>query len=223
MIMTIRTTTTMMMMMIMTMMMKFEEFDCHGSGQVRLVFVRAPACSITQAELTAKTSNLKSLLSCLIHPPCNSIILGDFNLPKIKWFTLEYPLDGVHDILFEMFSCSGFTQFVTDPTHFSKPANSNTLDLILSNNQVCLNIDEIGTPLSTSDHALIHFSIFDTSSSDVNIVNDINSINLTCYDWSVADYTEINNAIHSIDWHSLFGYNFQQTICGLNLRSCYGQ
>ena len=160
------------------------------------------------SRINSKTSNLKSLLSCLIHPSCNSIILGDFNLPKIKWSNLEYPLDGVHDILFELFSCSGFTQFVTEPTHFSNSANCNILDLILSNNQLCLNIDEIGTPLSTSDHATIHFSIFDTSSSDVNIVKDITSINLTCYDWSAADYAEINNAIHSTDWHSLFGYNF---------------
>ena len=75
-----------------------------GQSKFRFILVyRPPACSITQAELTAKTSNLKSLLSCLIHPSCNSIILGDFNLPKIKWSTLEYPLDGVHDILFELF------------------------------------------------------------------------------------------------------------------------
>ena len=180
-----------------------------GQSKFRFILVyRPPACSSTQAESIAKTSNLKSLLSCLIHPSYNSVILGDFNLPKIKWSTLEYPLDGVHDVLFELFSCSGFTLFVTDPTHITHSANNNILDLILSNNQLCLNIDEIGAPLSTSDHAIIHFSIFDTSSSDVNIVNDINSVNLTCYDWSGADYTEINNAIHSIDWHSLFGYNF---------------
>ena len=98
--------------------------------------------------------------------------------------------------------------FVTDPTHISHSANNNILDLILSNNQLCLNIDEIGTPLSTSDHAIIHFSILDTSSSDANIVNDTNSIDLTCYDWPAANFSEINNAIHSIDWHSLFGYNF---------------
>ena len=30
----------------------------------------------------------------------------------------------------------------------------------------------------------------------------------SCDDWSAADYAEINTAIHSIDWHSLFGYNF---------------
>jgi hypothetical protein len=84
-----------------------------------------------------------------MHPAHNTIILGDFNLPKVKWASSEYPNDGVHDVMFNMFSSAGFTQFVNDATHIVHSVNNNILDLILSNDPMCLNIDDIGAPLGT--------------------------------------------------------------------------
>jgi hypothetical protein len=111
--------------------------------------------------------------------------------------------------MFNMFSSAGFTQFVNDATHIVHSVNNNILDLILSNDPMCLNIDDIGAPLGTSDHATIHFTIFDVNTSNHSISNNDDSINLTCYDWSAADYDAINHAIQLIDWHSLFGHHFQ--------------
>ena len=41
------------------------------------------------------------------------------------------------------------------------------------------------------------------------VVLNGHAIRLTVYNWSAADYDQINVLINSIDWHQLFGFNFE--------------
>ena len=70
----------------------------------------------------------------------------------------------------------------------------------------CINIDSIDPPISTSDHVIINFSI-SVPPSPFSHISD-SAINLTCYDWSAADYVSINRVLDSLDWHLVFGFSF---------------
>ena len=66
----------------------------------------------------------------------------------------------------------------------------------------------IGLTISDSDHATILFSVFSDASINNNISVTDTNIKLTCYNWSAADYSAINDALNTVDWHSLFGFNY---------------
>ena len=72
--------------------------------------------------------------------------------------------------------------------------NNNVLDLILCNNSIGVDIDMLDPPISNSDHAVIHFSVFSDSLTNDSPIPTYTNIKLACYDWSSADYTAINNA-----------------------------
>ena len=180
-----------------------------------IVIYRPPSSSFSSnADLIAKTLVLKKLINNLTHPVINTIIVGDLNLPKINWIDNEYSCDDVHDVLFHCFSSLGYVQFVNGATRFSRLQTENILDIILCNNAISINVDNIGAPISTSDHAIIHFSIFvsNTGSSFTDPPNSPNfgdnKISLPSYDWSSANFEAINNFIETFDWHNLFGYFF---------------
>ena len=77
-------------------------------------------------------ARLLSFLSMFCSPEKEVLLLGDFNLPSIKWNTpdpgAEYlsPLDRS---FYEMFLLSGLTQFVLEGTFFP---SGNILDLVFS-------------------------------------------------------------------------------------------
>ena len=155
-----------------------------NKSKYRFIAVYRPPLSST--DIHVKTTNLKSLIDKLTHPLCNTIIVGDFNLPKINWSENVYPCDGLHDVMYDCFSSLGFIQFVNEPSRISCSGNSNILDLIFCNNSTCVNIDMLDSPICNSDHATIHFSIFaPTTDSVTNSVD--NTIKLTQYNWSAAD------------------------------------
>ena len=160
---------------------------------------------------------MNELITKLTHPCSTNIIVGDFNLPKINWSTLEIANDGVHDVIYNCLSGLGYTQFVQDVTHVTVNGKSNILDLIFSTDSLSVNVDDIDTPLGTSDHAIINFTIL-TPSNEVQSSNLIieptlstpvnTSIDLQIFDLSSADFTVMNDVILNVNWHLLFGFNF---------------
>ena len=183
----------------------------------RLITVYRPpsSCFGDKSDLLMKTSLLTDLVTRLTHPTATTILLGDFNLPGINWSSLEMPIDGVHDSIYNCLTGLGYFQFVNDVTRLSITGNSHILDLIFCTDEIAINVDSITAPLGTSDHSIIHFQIFtafdQTSTPGINSTlpqNNEHKINLPVYDWSSADYSAINDAIHSVDWHVLFGQNF---------------
>ena len=89
-----------------------------------------------------------------------TIILGDFNLPKINWVDVGTVYDGIPDIMFDCMSSLGMIQFVIEATGIGNTGIENILDLVFSNDPLSVNIDSMHPPLSTSDHNLIEFEVF---------------------------------------------------------------
>lgn len=81
----------------------------------------------------------------------NSIILGDFNFPMIKWQdTSSTQLHGSAREFYQFCESNMLTQLVNLPTH-----SFNILDLVLTNNTDLVQNITILAPFSTSDHRAI--------------------------------------------------------------------
>ena len=165
---------------------------------------------------------LIKLLSSLVDPHLldSTIVLGDFNLPFINWSNSCVRNDGIHDSIFDCMTSLGMSQIVTQPTRISNTGQSSTLDLIFTNDPLSINIVNYMPPFSTSDHLMIHFEIYyntgpNTAPDDTNS----NEIYLPKYDWSNGDYDRMNEYLFNIDWHLLFGFNFDPNSLWDNFKS----
>jgi hypothetical protein len=150
-------------------------------------------------------------LTELTDPQFTTFICGDFNLPHINWTLNQSITDGIHDFFLNFISSLGMTQFVSQPTHYSPSGTASTLDLIFSNDYLAVDISNYLNPLSTSDHVTVEFSIFLPISPSINSpqANDHNQHHdLYIYDWNSGDYNSIINQLNTINWHSIFGFNF---------------
>ncbi|KAK6050531.1 hypothetical protein COOONC_11964 [Cooperia oncophora] len=81
------------------------------------------------------------------------IIIGDFNLPEIKWDRCN-DVEESHHPLAETFVLHGFKQFIAEPTR-----GSNILDLLLSNDHEFIKNVTVRSPIGESDHFSICFDI----------------------------------------------------------------
>ena len=161
-------------------------------------------------QLTALV-NLLDELSCTKH---TTFVCGDFIFPDINWINFKTSFDGINDLFLNTMSSLGMTQFVLEPTRLSSSSSSadNVLDLIFSNDSCSIKIDNIMPPMSTSDHNVIEFTIFLPDSIDnptaPNATTSHQDISLTSYNWNSANFQAINDALFAIDWHTVFGFNF---------------
>ena len=192
---------------------------CSGSGcdvlhfeiilkscKFRIILVYRPPNSDRYANIA-----LAKLLSSLVDPHLldTTIILGDFNLPCIDWSNSHVKIDGIHDCIFNCMSSLGMSQLVTQPTRIANTGHSNILDLIFSNDPLSIGVINYLPPFSTSDHMTIEFIIHcnnDLTTPPVDAGFD--ETYLPMFDWSKGDYDKINESLFNIDWHQLFGYNF---------------
>ena len=159
--------------------------------------------------------SLLQLIDKLSDNNFTTVVLGDFNLPKIDWQKLDSVNDGIHDLVFNHMSQLGFTQFVSEPTRYNNSSIGNILDLIFSNDHlavnIAVNIEDYHSPLGNSDHSIINFNVYSNFVENVSISdvhNDTQDTNLTIFDWSAANFDQITNHLNAIDWHLVFGYNF---------------
>ena len=129
--------------------------------------------------------NYNMLCEVVRAAPKDSLIIGDINLPNIDWRNLtsdNFSRDFMN-------SCidNNFVQYIDFPTH----RKNNILDLVLSNNDCVISVENLG-PLSNSDHVmlLIHSCV------DF-LVNENNEVKL---DWSKANYDEMKNNLLNKNW-----------------------
>ena len=137
---------------------------------------RPPSCS--------NENNVK-LCDIIKNAPKDSILIGDFNFPKIDWNSLicdNFSLDFMNACI-----DNNFTQYVDFPTH----KKNNVLDLVLSNNDCVVGVDNLG-PLSNSDHVML---LINTC-----FKYDINECNESKLNWSKADYEQMKNDLSNLDW-----------------------
>ena len=136
------------------------------------------------------------------------IVVGDFNLPDLRWNETGELSDGyvrpLDRSFYEVFLESGLTQLVSDPTYVS----GNILDLILvSNTEVVGNL-EVLSPLPRCKHSPVVVEIFlDACCSDQPEAVRAKRL------WSKGNYVEMCRELETICWESLFE--------GLSAQDCY--
>jgi hypothetical protein len=120
------------------------------------------------------------------------LIIGDFNLPNIKWNYLEFFHENTLPNEFvQLMNEFGLSQIVEKPT-----LGQNFLDIIL-----CQHVDLISNlkntePFSTSDHDCLVF--------DLSYTDNHESQNELIRDFSKGNYEMIESHLLAIDWHQSF-------------------
>ena len=112
---------------------------------------------------TTNQQNLLNFLTTIMQSINNVIILGDFDMPDIRWPSLS--ADSNFSALFcDLVFQHNFSQSIELPTH----SHGNTLDLIITNceDQITdIAIDSTNSCFLKSDHHLISFNVHQTSSN----------------------------------------------------------
>jgi Reverse transcriptase (RNA-dependent DNA polymerase)/Endonuclease-reverse transcriptase len=139
--------------------------------------------------------NLLKVIHCLEYF-CSldgtSIIVGDFNMPKIVWDIGCNPGMSKESIFFNFANDNGLSQLVDGPTR-----NCNTLDLILVDDPLIISDLGIDVPFSSSDHDSLNFSVLFDSTSESPLV-DVSGARR--YAWDKADWDALKNYCFNVDW-----------------------
>ena len=135
-------------------------------------------------------TNENNLLLCDIikNAPKDTLIVGDLNYPNINWNNMS--CDNFSRDFMNSCIDNNFTQYIDFPTH----NRNNILDLVLSNNDCVVSVDNLG-PLSNSDHVmlLIHTCI-DFWCAGTNEVK---------LNWAKANYDQMKNELATKDWTNI--------------------
>ncbi|MES9880231.1 MAG: reverse transcriptase domain-containing protein [Sedimenticola sp.] len=123
------------------------------------------------------------------------LIMGDFNLPQIKW--QELYVDGsdnsfaskFYDVTNDLF----LIQHVQENTRFRENQESSLLDLVFTNDDDLIDIVEVLPPLGKSDHVALLWSV---NCSTIDLVTD-DSERLA---FEKADFVSMNTFLDSYDW-----------------------
>ena len=132
-------------------------------------------------------SNNDLLMETMKKTPKNSILIGDFNFPKINW-SLEVGSDQKSRNFLDIIDETQLTQLVDFPTH----VKGNILDLVLTNvPEKILNIDCLGN-LGNSDHSII--------SVDIIYSATVSEQKEYIHDWNKGDTESLGLYFNSINW-----------------------
>ena len=137
---------------------------------------------------SSNRDNLDKLCNIVSNAPSNTIIIGDLNLPKINWNNLT--CDNFSNEFMTTCIDNNFTQYVNFPTHIK----NNVLDLVLSNDNSVLNIENLG-PLSTSDHVMLMINL--------NYSNNSQEKRDFYLNWNKADFNAMKNELSEIEWNDI--------------------
>lgn len=137
----------------------------------------------------ANSSLFCDALKVLTSNLSNFIICGDFNFPKIDWYTLHYS-----DIIsknFIDFCCDeGLSQLVESPTH----EGGNILDLLLTPDEFLVSDLLVREPFSNSDHFSISF--------EVEFQNRDNS--MPKFERDFSNCGDLKYFLECIEWNAIF-------------------
>ena len=199
---------------------------CYFNSKFRIILVyRPPKSSFPDSSSLLNSSiALSNLLDNLCNIKMSCIILGDFNLPDVDWSSGFSHTQATQGLL-DFFSNHGFVQFVNQSTRFDASGSGNILDVILSNDQFAVRIDNVGVPFCTSDHCTVNFDImrYDNHTSDPChrdefTRNEFSGPFVQIYDWRNGNYPAINSYLDSFDWNFLFGFRFDSDSLWYNFK-----
>ena len=129
------------------------------------------------------------------------LILGDFNLPSIRW-AQDDPGATVSrsDLPFmELFNTLGLSQYVHEPTFIS---SGNILDLVLSSETDRVMNVQVCPPFPHCGHGLVFFQYLFQNSAD----SPIDRSSGQCRNWSKGNYNAIRDVLNNIDFDYEFAF-----------------
>lgn len=132
-------------------LIEYVTIDLIDVHQVKHRFVSVYRPPNLSDDLSMQLFNLINTCCQVPHP---TIIAGDFNLPDINWTSLSARGSLLYDSFLEMFNQNALFQLVEGPTR-----KDNTLDLIMTNDDLSVINVSVIEPFSLSDHSSIEFKI----------------------------------------------------------------
>lgn len=136
------------------------------------------------------------------YPNSDFVLCGDFNLPDINWAERKASARFRQDEYLDMFSEYNLTQIVDRPTR-----GNNLLDLVFLSEENSLFSVEVGAPLGSSDHNVVHVKLNKPACAGHD------SKNLpTGYSWSKANWTRMRNLLGEVNWWEFFSENDLQDV-----------
>ena len=166
--------------------------------------------------LTVEVSVSSPILICVVYipPSCNSnyysevfryldstisqhprsVIIGDFNLPDISWFTLSDQSPS-SIALCELAFCHNLLQLVDFPTHIM----GNILDLVLtSSDNLVHNLSKVSSEILCSDHCIFSFNL-----STICSLNTSQACNFSTFDYKKTDFDKLFPFLFDVDFSPL--------------------
>ena len=195
-------------------------FDLHaGQCKIRVMTIYRPPKPQRGSNMTLQTKATIDLFTNLFMD-CNSpiIILGDLNLPEIDWPSNMTRIDGIHDSFLACFNNLGLTQYVNQTTRTNATGRDNILDIVLSNDRFLINCVECLPPLGTSDHNIVAFNVNLMNDCSPTNNDDPSSVKLSKYNWSKANFEMMNDLLSTVNWHNLFGFQFETELLWSNFK-----
>ena len=119
---------------------------------VRIFVVYRPPYYDMNAELYAHT--LTHCITTHTGKNHNHIIVGDLNLPQIKWNSHCCPIDHINKKIFDFVLTHGYSQLVDFPTR-----GNNIFDVILTDDDSIVTTVKLCPPVGYSDHIAIEFTM----------------------------------------------------------------
>ena len=138
---------------------------------------------------------------CSKNPRSRILLFGDFNYPEIDWnnhFTCTDDSHPAYQFLDTIDDCF-LVQCIDKPTRHRVDQTSNTLDLILTDDQTSINKLQFGDPLGSSDHVTIEMEYIIKARLDHNQNPDSKRFAM-----DRGDYQSMKNDLNSIDWDKEF-------------------
>ncbi|MCP4473118.1 MAG: hypothetical protein GY821_00795 [Gammaproteobacteria bacterium] len=164
----------------------------NSNSTIRLIVVYRPPRDASSNFIG--TENFFKYLDSVTHKKFPSIIIGDFNLPKIDWLSNRVN-DGpssINSLYFYNFLSRSLTQLVLKPTR-----GANILDLVFISEPMLVSDLEILPPFCSSDHDLVQITI-------PSLVAKSHDRPLIRYNFSKADYHEIEYRLANLDFTQIF-------------------
>ena len=124
--------------------------------------------------------------------------MGDFNHPSIKWYDSTSPPDVDHPStrFLEAVRDSFMSQHVTEPTHYRGNCTPNTLDLILTNEEVMVENVKYMAPVGKSHHSSLCFSFCCYTRSTSNRDSS--------YKYHKGGFDNMRKTVNAKDWEAMF-------------------
>ena len=140
------------------------------------------------------------LIKCLEQHGSNNhinIVVGDFNCPKINWVNNTAPCDYVSQTVLSWAVNHGFTQHVNFATR-----GQNTLDLVLTDDDLIVNHVAESAPIGLSDHCIVDFVLNVKCCPDIkHLKADDKKI------WFDTDFEGFGRHLNSVNWNDFICYN----------------